>query len=118
MNKPFLIIQLRPEDETSDNEFESIKFYSGLQNHEVVRERAEITGLPGIDLDQFAAIIVGGSPFDMSTAEAEKSDIQLQIESGFYKLFDDIVERDFPFLGCCSGNGLLGSYCGATISTK
>jgi GMP synthase (glutamine-hydrolysing) len=118
LNKPFLIIQLRPEDETSDNEFESIKFYGGLRNTEVVRERAEITGLPGVNLDQFAAIIVGGSPFDMSSAKSEKSDIQLQVESEFYKLFDDIVERDFPFLGCCSGNGLLGRYCGANISTR
>lgn len=25
---------------------------------------------------------------------------------------------DFPFLGACSGNGLLDSFCGATISTK
>lgn len=118
MKKPFLIIQLRPEDETSDNEFESIKYYGGLQDHEVVRERAEKTGLPEINLDEFAAIIVGGSPFDVSTPKDQKSDIQLKIESGFYNLFDDIVERDFPFLGCCSGCGLLGSYCGSTISNK
>ncbi len=118
MSKPFLIIQLRPEDETADNEFESIKFYGGLTDDEVTRLRAEKIGLADIDLDKIGAIIVGGSPFNVSTAAAEKSEIQRTIEADFNKLFDDIVERDFPFLGCCSGSGLLGSYCGASISRK
>ncbi len=118
MSKPFLIIQLRPEDSTSDNEFEKIKFYGGLDNSEVRRLRIESSGLPELNLDDLAAVIVGGSPFDISTPEQEKSAIQLQIESAFRQLFDSIFERDFPFLGCCSGNGLLGSYCGASISTK
>ena len=116
MSKPFLIIQLRPEDETADNEFESIKFYGGLTDDEVTRLRAEKIGLADIDLDKIGAIIVGGSPFNVSTADAEKSEIQRTIEADFNKLFDGIVERDFPFLGCCSGSGLLGSYCGANIS--
>ena len=118
MAKPFLIIQLRPEDETSDSEFQAIKFYGGIADNEVVRSRVEKTGWCDINLDEITAIIVGGSPFDVSTPEDEKSDIQLEIESGFYKLFVDIIERDFPFLGCCSGNGLLGSYCGTNISGK
>ncbi len=118
MSKPFLIIQLRPEDETADNEFESIKFYGGLTDDEVTRLRAEKIGLADIDLDKIGAIIVGGSPFNVSTADAEKSEIQRTIEADFNKLFDGIVERDFPFLGCCSGSGLLGSYCGANISRK
>lgn len=115
---PFLIIQLRPEDETADSEFEAIKFYGGLADSDVIRLRVEQTGLADINLASFAGIIVGGSPFDVSTAKAEKTDIQLQIESGFNTLFKNIVECDYPFLGCCSGNGLLGSFCGSSISGK
>lgn len=116
--RPFLIIQLRPEDETADNEFEAIKKHGGLLDSEVRRVRAEQQGLPEIALDDYAAIIVGGSPFDISTPAAEKSRIQVQIEQGFHQLFGEIEKRDFPFLGACSGNGLLGSYCGATISSR
>lgn len=116
--KPFLIIQLRPEDETADSELEAIKCYGGLSSDEIVRARVEGSGLPVIDLDDYSAIIVGGSPFDVSTPTESKSEIQKQIETGFNALFDEIVERDFPFLGCCSGNGLLGSYCGSSISGK
>lgn len=116
--KPFLILQLRPEDETADNEFEAFLKYGGLNIQETRRERIEKSGIPGISLDDYAAIIVGGSPFDVSQPDHEKSAIQKQIENDFKHLFDDIVDRDFPFLGACSGNGLLGSYCGATISEK
>ena len=118
MDKPFLIIQLRPEDETSDNEFAKIKQYGGLGFNNTERLRAEQQGLPAIDLDRYAGIIVGGSPFDISTPQEQKSAEQLDIEAGFHRLFDQVIPRDFPFLGCCSGNGLLGSYCGVPISRR
>ena len=118
MSKPFLVIQLRPEDEISDNEFEKIRLYGELKEHEVQRLRIEQSALPELDLDRFSAIIVGGSPFDISTPAADKSDMQQRIEADFRCLFDQLVPADFPFLGCCSGNGLLGSYCGAGISTR
>ncbi|MBT6481649.1 MAG: hypothetical protein HOK53_07090 [Gammaproteobacteria bacterium] len=89
MSKPFLIIQLRPEDATADNE-----------------------------LSGYAGIIVGGSPFDISTPADQKSATQLEIEAGFSDLFDTVIAQDFPFLECCSGNGLLGNYLGASISQK
>ena len=116
--KPFLILQLRPEDETADNEFEAFLKYGGINKQETQRERIEKSGIPEISLDDYSAIIVGGSPFDVSTPEIKKSAIQKKIEKDFNQLFDDIFARDFPFLGACSGNGLLGSYCGANISEK
>ena len=116
--KPFLIIQLRPEDETADSEFAAILRYGGLAEDEVVRARVEQTGLPSISLEDYAAIIVGGSPLDVSTPENEKSVIQKQIEAGFMDLFEDLDAADFPFLGACSGNGLLGTFCGADISSR
>lgn len=114
--KPFLIIQLRPEDEASDNEFEAIMRYGGLKNEDIVRLRLDQTGGSDVDLDEFTAIIVGGSPFDISVPRGDKSSLQLEIEAGFSGLLGDIVDRDFPFLGCCSGSSLLGSYCGAGMS--
>ncbi len=118
MTKPFLIIQLRPEDAAADDELRAIREYGGLRDSEIARARVERSGLPEIDLGQYSAIIVGGSPFDVSTAEAAKSDIQKRIEADFMALFARVVDADFPFLGACSGNGLLGMYCGASISTR
>ncbi|MEX0963865.1 MAG: glutamine amidotransferase [Pseudohongiellaceae bacterium] len=118
MTKPILIVQLREEDAAAENEFDAIKRYGGLTDAEVHRLRAEQAPLQNIDLDRYCAIIVGGSPFDISTAADRKSTTQLKIEAGFKDLFDNVVPRDFPFLGCCSGNGLLGAYLGAPISDK
>ena len=119
MPKPLLIMQLRPEDETSDNEYAAILKYAGLAEENAVRLRIEVSGIPeSLKLDDYSALIVGGSPFDISTPTAEKSAIQNKIEADFARLFDQIVARDFPFLGACSGNGLLGSYLGAPISRK
>lgn len=116
--KPFLIIQLRPETEASDNEFEAFLKFGELNASDVVRIRAEKEGLPEINLEEYSGIIVGGSPFDITTPQNEKSDIQVKVESDFTKLFDKVVTQDFPFIGACSGNGLLGNYCGTTISKK
>lgn len=118
MSKPILIIQLRPEDETSNNEFEAIMRYGKLTMEQVSRVRAEQKGLLDIKLEDYSAIIVGGSPFDVSKAEHEKSAIQKQIETEFNNLFVEIIAQDFPFLGACSGNGLLGAHLGTPISGK
>ena len=117
-SKPFLILQLRPEDDTSDSEYAALLRYSGLSAEDTRRVRIEKTGIPPMNLADYSAVIVGGSPFDISTPEQEKSGIQKTIESDFRHLFDEIVADDFPFLGACSGCGLLGSYLDTPISGK
>ncbi len=116
--QPILIIQLRPEDDVAASELRAIMRYGGLDTHEIVRLRAEQSGIADIDLDSYAGIIVGGSPFDVSTPETAKSPLQRRIEHDFMRLFERITAIDFPFLGACSGNGLLGRFCGATISQR
>ncbi len=71
-----------------------------------------------MSLDDYSAVIVGGSPFDISTPDADKPAIQKKIENDFKRLLDEIVAKDFPFLGACSGCGLLGAYLDTPISGK
>jgi GMP synthase (glutamine-hydrolysing) len=117
--KPFLILQLRPEDNIADSEFDAILKYGQLDSADAQRIRIEKNGIPGdLSLNDYSAIIVGGSPFDISTPIESKAPIQCQIEADFQRLLSEVVEKDFPFLGACSGNGLLGSFLGTTISKK
>lgn len=118
MTKPFLVLQLRPEDATSDDEYRAILAHGGLAREEARRVRIEKSGIPDVDLDRYAAIIVGGSPFDISTPAENKPAIQRRLEADFRSLFDRVVPADFPFLGACSGNGLLGHYLGAPITRR
>ncbi len=118
VRKPVLILQLRPEDITSDSEYACILKYGGLQAGDTCRKRIELRGIPdNLNPEDYSAIIVGGSPFDISTQEDRKSGIQKKIEADFNRLLEQVVARDFPFLGACSGNGLLGNYLGTRIST-
>ncbi|MBL4804963.1 MAG: glutamine amidotransferase [Alphaproteobacteria bacterium] len=118
-NKPILIFQLRPEDVTADSEYACIMKYGGLREDDTCRMRIHTDGIPeDLNLDDYAAIIVGGSPFDLTTPADRKTDIQNKIEADFRRLLKEVVDRDFPFLGACSGNGLLGSFLGAPMSRK
>ena len=117
--KPILILQLRPEDTTSDSEYACFLKYGKLRPEDTCRIRIEKNGIPNdLDIEKYSAIIVGGSPFDISTPEDKKSPIQKKIEADFDKLLQQVVTQDFPFLGACSGNGLLGHVLGTRISTR
>jgi len=119
VRKPVLILQLRPEDVTSDSEYACILKYGGLRAENTCRKRIEKQGIPDdLNLEDYSAIIVGGSPFDISIRQDRKSGIQKKIEADFNRLLEQVVTRDFPFLGACSGNGLLGNYLGTSISAK
>ena len=75
-------------------------------------------GIPdNLNLDDYSAIIVGGSPFDISTPE-DKIRHPEKDRSRFHTLLNKVVNRDFPFLGACSGNGLLGNYLGTASPRK
>lgn len=114
-----LVLQLRPENSIAASELGSILKYGNLKPEEVHRIRVEEAGIPDdLNLDDYAAIIVGGSPFDITTPENEKSEMQKRVEADFDKLLARVVKQDKPFIGCCSGNGLLGKYLGGKISKK
>ena len=119
--KKILILQMRPENEAADSEFETILRIGEIEKERVHRIRVDQLEQPEkfeFDLNHFYAIIAGGSPFDLSCPADKKSATQKRVESFFTHLFDQVIALDFPFLGACSGSGLLGSYCGTDISTR
>jgi len=105
--KPFLILQLRPIDLASDNEFEAFLNYSELSKHEVERIRMEKEMIPDINLNDYSGIILGGGPSNVSDGEDKKHTYQKQFELNLNKLLDKVFENDFPFLGTCYGMGAL-----------
>jgi GMP synthase (glutamine-hydrolysing) len=117
--RPLLILQLRPEDIIANSEYACFLKYSDINETDTVRLRIEKNGIPDdLNIYDYAAIIVGGSPFDITTPVEEKSAIQNKIEGDFNTLLRQVVENDFPFLGACSGCGLLGNYLGTKITKK
>jgi GMP synthase (glutamine-hydrolysing) len=113
--KPFLLIGTRPEDAAADSEHEAVLRFGGLRPDELVRVRLETGPMPALDLDEVSGILIGGSPFNASDPEEEKSPTQLRVEAELAALLDDVVARDLPFLGACYGVGTLGVHQGGVI---
>jgi GMP synthase (glutamine-hydrolysing) len=113
--KPFVLLATRAEDEAADDEYAAMLRAGGLEEPELHRVRLEAGPLPRLDLDRYAGIVLGGGPFDSSDPEERKSPTQRRVEAELRRLLDELVARDFPFLGACYGVGTLGVHQGGTV---
>lgn len=116
--KPVLILQLRPEDDASHGEYEAFLKHGGLSAEQTVRVRMERDGLGTIDLDEYAGVIVGGGPHNVSDPVGKKPPEQKEYEPALYELLQEIVERDHPYLGACYGIGALSCALGGEVSKE
>jgi GMP synthase (glutamine-hydrolysing) len=111
--KPFLLLSTRAVDLAADNEYEAMLKFSGLEDGQLRRVRMERGPIGPIELDDFSGVILGGGPFNSS--DIEKSAVQIRVEAEISALLDQIVSRDYPFLGACYGIGTLGMHQGAVV---
>jgi GMP synthase (glutamine-hydrolysing) len=116
--KPFLLLSSRPEDEAAFDEHDGFCRAGGLEPGELDMVRIAEAPLPKLDLDSYSGIVVGGSPFNASDPDEEKSDVQHRVEAELQALLDEVVERDFPFMGACYGIGTLGVHQGGVIDRR
>lgn len=113
--KPFVLLATRAEDVPADEEYALFLRGTGLDERDLIRIRLEAEPMPRLDLDALSGIFVGGGPFNASDPPASKSPVQHRVEAEFAALLDEVVARDFPFLGACYGVGTLGAHQGAII---
>lgn len=115
--KPFLILQLRPEDDAADSEYAAFLTRAGLTPDRVTRIRLDQTpDVSGLRLDDYAGIIVGGGPGCVSDDPATKDPVEAAIEAAIMSIMPEITARDLPFMGCCYGIGVLAHHLGAEVS--
>lgn len=113
--KPFVLLGTRAEDVPADEEYALFLRGTGLDERDLIRVRLEAGPMPRFDLDRLSGIFVGGGPFNASDPAERKSTVQHRVEAEFATLLDEVVARDFPFLGACYGVGTLGVHQGALI---
>jgi GMP synthase (glutamine-hydrolysing) len=117
MKKKFLILQARP-DVVADYEYEAILKYGELDESDVYRIRMEEDGIPPLNVEHYAGVIVGGGPFNVSDDEAIKSEPQKRLEAQLEMLLKEIVEKDIPYMGACYGFGALAQLDGGRVSKE
>jgi GMP synthase (glutamine-hydrolysing) len=116
--KPFLILQLRPIDLASDNEYSAFLRFGGLSENEVHRVRMEKEGIPEIDLKDYSGILLGGGPSNISDNEEIKETYQKRFEADVNNLLETVFKEDFPILGTCYGIGAIVKYRGGEVSKE
>jgi len=117
--KPFLILQLRPETEASDDEFQAILQKGGLRAQDTHRIRLDQADIPAdLSLEDYSGVIVGGGPGCVSDPEDKKSPVEKRIEDAVMGLMPEVTARDFPYLGCCYGIGILAHHVGGDVSKE
>ena len=115
----FLILQLRPETDASDDEFAAFLAKGDLSETQTHRIRLDCEDLPA-DLDprDYAGIIVGGGPGCVSDAPADKDPTEARIEQQILSLMPRITAHDVPFMGCCYGIGILAHHLGGAVGKQ
>jgi GMP synthase (glutamine-hydrolysing) len=116
--KPFLLLATRAEDEAADDEYVAMLRAGGLEERHLHRIRLEAGPMPRLDLDRYTGVILGGGPFNSSDPEDGKSATQRRVEAELRTLLDELVARDFPFLGACYGVGTLGVHQGGIVDRR
>ncbi len=113
--RPFVLLSTRAEDVAADDEYAGFLRATGLGERELHRIRVEAGPVPELDLDAYAGVLLGGSPFNASDPDELKSDVQRRVERDLARLLDRVVARDVPFLGACYGIGTLGTHQGGVV---
>ncbi|MEL7027337.1 MAG: glutamine amidotransferase, partial [Pseudomonadota bacterium] len=115
----FLVLQLRPETEASDDEFDAFLSRGGLDAAETHRIRLDEVRLPAdLRLEDYVGVIIGGGPGCVSDPVETKDPLEARMEEDCLALMPEIVARDMPFMGCCAGIGLLAHHLGAEVSKR
>ncbi len=113
--KPFLLLSIRGERAAADNEYASFLRFTGLAPGDLPVVNLSRDELPPVDLDAWSGILMGGGAWNASDAQETKSDDQVDAEKRLAGLLDDVVARDFPFLGACYGIGTVGLHQGGVV---
>ena len=115
--RPFLLLSSRPQDDVVAHERAAVARHAGLAPEDVVQIRMERGLFTPLDLARYSGVLLGGSPYNMSDPESDKTEIQHRVERELGEVLSQVVEEDIPFLGLCYGVGALGHLIGCPIDT-
>ena len=117
--KPFLVLQLRPETEASDDEYQAFLAKGGMKPEQTRRIRLDCEEIShDLDLAAYSGVIVGGGPGCVSDPPEKKSAVEARIEAAVLGLMPQICAQDIPFMGCCYGIGVLGAHLKGHVSKE
>ncbi|MEI5583907.1 MULTISPECIES: glutamine amidotransferase [unclassified Agromyces] len=118
MSRPFLFISARPEVEAVGPEYESVRRATGLDAGRLEHLRIDVEPLRDVVPQRFAGVVVGGSPYNVTTPHEHKHAVQRRVEADLARLAEHALERDHPVLFTCYGIGVLTLVLGGEVGTR
>ncbi|WP_308797190.1 glutamine amidotransferase [Agromyces silvae] len=116
--RPFLLLSARPEVEAVGPEYTSFRRAMGLDAGRLEHLRLDVDPLGDADLGRYAGVVVGGSPFNVSTPEHGKHAVQLRVEADLARLAEHGLRTGSPVLFTCYGIGVLTRVLGGEVGTE
>ena len=113
--KPFVQIATRPEDDVAATERAAVLDFTGLAEDQLIWARLDRGPFPALRAQDISGIILCGSPFTVSDSVETKPAEQIRAEQEIFRVLDQVVAHDIPFLGACYGIGTLGTHQGALV---
>ncbi|GAA2753692.1 glutamine amidotransferase-related protein [Amnibacterium kyonggiense] len=114
MSLPFVLLQMRPEQDAREGELASVRRASGLGDRIVARS-ADREELAPDFADGLGGVVVGGSPYSVSDPDEAKSRGQRLAERQLAALAERALERGIPVFFTCFGIGVLTLVLGGVV---
>ena len=114
--KKLLILHAR-DGELARDEYDAIMRFGDLIPDQIQDHEVNFEDFHDLDMRDFAGVIVGGGPYDVSKPQANKTDRQKYIEQTLKKHINTIYENDIPYMGLCYGLGVLVDVLGGKVSS-
>ena len=118
MTGAFLFISARPEIEAVGPEYASVLRATGLPAERLEHLRLDVEPLGALTPRRYSGVIIGGSPYNVTTGEADKSDVQRRVERDLARLAEQALATDHPVLFTCYGIGVLTRVLGGEVDTR
>jgi GMP synthase (glutamine-hydrolysing) len=116
--KPFLLLSARPEVEAVGPEYTSFQRATGLDAGRLEQLRLDVDPLGDVDLTRYAGVLVGGSPYNVTTPEAHKHPLQQRVEADLARLAEHGLRTGAAVMFTCYGIGVLTRVLGGEVGTE
>ncbi|GAA2044747.1 glutamine amidotransferase [Agromyces tropicus] len=117
MTRDFLFLSARPEVEAVGPEYESVRRAAGLDAGRLQHLRLDVQSIGDVDVRRYAGVVVGGSPYNVTTAVEHKHPVQRRVEDDLARVAEQALASDHPVLFTCYGIGVLTRVLGGEVGT-
>jgi GMP synthase (glutamine-hydrolysing) len=114
MSARVLYVCVRPQRGAGEAEYESFRTAAGLSPDEL--DSLDLVRDPMPDLDDYAAYLIGGSPFNTVDPESSKTEPQKRVEAGLAQLAAAASDGGPAALFTCYGIGVATRTLGGEVS--